>query len=226
MAFDKITDADLKDRGVVGLPDIPELSTAEMQAKFDELAKTVIIPKLNKLIDDLSASTASGNIGVTVPEGFTAIENIQSLLDEIAEIAIKSKEVNTLLTNIASVSNTVSDDGTALATCKAVFDYVIQMGGGDMTKAVYDTNNDGVVDDSSKLGGKSASAYLEKASVVDSADGASAVTETGIPVGCKAFAELMAKLGGCWISFTDAKGNPTTEPYIHWYADDGTEVTN
>lgn len=67
---------------------------------------------------------------------------------------------------------------------------------------------------------------LKASTVVDSADDAAAVTETGIPVGCKAFAELMAKLGGCWISFTDAEGNPTTEPYIHWYADDGTEVTN
>ena len=23
-------------------------------------------------------------------------------------------------------------------------------------------------------------------------------------------------MGGCYISFTDAEGNPTTEPYIHW----------
>lgn len=37
---------------------------------------------------------------------------------------------------------------------------------------------------------------------------------------------LSDSLGGCWISFTDAEGNPTNEPYIHWYADDGQEVTN
>lgn len=24
------------------------------------------------------------------------------------------------------------------------------------------------------------------------------------------------RLSGCWISFTDADGNPTDEPYIHW----------
>lgn len=24
------------------------------------------------------------------------------------------------------------------------------------------------------------------------------------------------KLAGCWISFTDAAGNPTTKPYVHW----------
>lgn len=41
-----------------------------------------------------------------------------------------------------------------------------------------------------------------------------------------AYSDLSEKLGGCWISFTDADGNPTDQPYIHWYADDGTEVTN
>ena len=28
--------------------------------------------------------------------------------------------------------------------------------------------------------------------------------------------EFNNKLAGCWISFTDESGNPTTEPYIHW----------
>lgn len=28
--------------------------------------------------------------------------------------------------------------------------------------------------------------------------------------------EFTNKLGGCWIDFTDADGNVTTEPYIHW----------
>jgi len=25
------------------------------------------------------------------------------------------------------------------------------------------------------------------------------------------------KVNGFWFSFTDALGNPTSEPYIHWY---------
>ena len=28
------------------------------------------------------------------------------------------------------------------------------------------------------------------------------------------------KLGGCWIEFKDEKGNPTTEPYVHWYTEE------
>ena len=49
----KITTADLTDKGVEGLPDAPELSTEAMQKKFDEIAKDVIIPKYNALIEAL-----------------------------------------------------------------------------------------------------------------------------------------------------------------------------
>lgn len=27
-------------------------------------------------------------------------------------------------------------------------------------------------------------------------------------------------MGGCWIDFTDADGNATDEPYIHWYKEE------
>lgn len=41
MAFEKITDTSLTNKGVTGLPDVPGLTTAEMQAKFDELSRDV-----------------------------------------------------------------------------------------------------------------------------------------------------------------------------------------
>ena len=40
----------------------------------------------------------------------------------------------------------------------------------------------------------------------------SAVREAQIAV-----AKVDEALSGCWISFTDENGNPTDEPYIHWY---------
>ena len=45
--FNGITEEEIKGKGVQGLPDTPGLSTAEMQAKFDELSRDVIIPKIN-----------------------------------------------------------------------------------------------------------------------------------------------------------------------------------
>lgn len=53
MAFEKITDEDLVGIGVIGLPDTPGLSTEDMQEKFEETARDVIIPHFNNLIDGL-----------------------------------------------------------------------------------------------------------------------------------------------------------------------------
>ena len=49
----KITQEDLVDKGVTGLADTPNLSTAAMQQKFDELSKDVVIPKFNELVQAL-----------------------------------------------------------------------------------------------------------------------------------------------------------------------------
>lgn len=51
MAVNKITDADLTGKGVQGQPDIPGLTAAEMQAKVEEIVRSVAIPKINEIID-------------------------------------------------------------------------------------------------------------------------------------------------------------------------------
>lgn len=56
MSYTKITSDDTQNKGVVGLPDTPGLSTTEMQEKFDELVNDVVIPKFNNLVDELDAS--------------------------------------------------------------------------------------------------------------------------------------------------------------------------
>ena len=82
MAFTKITGSDTAGKGVVGLPDTPGLSTAAMQAKFDELATDVIIPKHNSLIDELEATTAAASIGV-VNTTHTSGANVKAILDAL-----------------------------------------------------------------------------------------------------------------------------------------------
>lgn len=49
----KITEKDLSGKGVKGLPDTPNLSTSEMQAKFEEIVREVIIPKFNSLVESI-----------------------------------------------------------------------------------------------------------------------------------------------------------------------------
>ena len=81
--FDKITGADLSGKGVIGLPDTPELSAAEMQQKFEETARSVIIPKFNSLIDALGEADAAGQIGAQPAEGLegkTVQDQLEALL--------------------------------------------------------------------------------------------------------------------------------------------------
>lgn len=72
-----------------------------------------------------------------------------------------------------------------------------------MEKAVYDADNDGIVDNAKRLDGKEAGDYLQKAAVIDNPDDVGAVTEEGYPVGCVA---LNGLLGGMKFG-VDADGN-------------------
>ena len=209
MAFTKITENDTINKGVMGLPDTPNLSTSEMQAKFEELSNDVIIPKFNNLVDELEAKSAAGNIGATIPSGINAeSENVQAVLNGIAEKAHTHEKSDAELTDAVTKAHEHSNKsvidkftenesgvplynggkmtGDAFKTVKlgttsiVATDYdtieiiagdnvVIDAdevnktlkfsavggsgsGGGDMYKAVYDKNNDGMVDDAKTVG--------------------------------------------------------------------------
>lgn len=47
MALKQITSTDLANKGVSGMPDVPGLSTSEMQAKLEEIVRDVVIPAFN-----------------------------------------------------------------------------------------------------------------------------------------------------------------------------------
>lgn len=73
--FTKITSNDTLGKGVTGLPDAPGLASGDMQKKFDELSKDVIIPKFNQLVDELdeaasSTETRVGNMESTISKMF------------------------------------------------------------------------------------------------------------------------------------------------------------
>ena len=265
MGFTKIIEEDIKNKGVVGLPDTPNLSTSEMQAKFDELALDVIIPKVNNLIAEIEAVTASASIGIEVDDELSADKKLQSAFNNLYTMvkaigvtghSHDNKEVldritDTLLTELASiitllgsideVALEINGSATALATCKAVSDYVQELGGGDMTRAVYDTNRSGVVDDSEKLGGKDPAYYQpaedntlqttsktvtgainELKSGLDNAEvdtlvtmeEVEAATDETIPVGAGAIKELNESLGGLRFGYD---GDSNTYGY---YGDD------
>lgn len=92
MSYTKITEADLVGKGVTGLPDTPNLSTSDMQAKFDELVKDVVVPKHNSLVDDLEATTGASNLGALSPTGTAS--NVQTELDNRYPISTVTQLLN------------------------------------------------------------------------------------------------------------------------------------
>lgn len=119
MAFTKITDEDLQNKGVMGLPDTPGLSTSEMQAKFEQIAREVLVPKFNQLVDELLGPSAASQIGA---KG-------------------KNRTVQGHIDNLENPHNVTAEQVGAYTkdqTEKAISDRISQIGSADMTQAVYD----------------------------------------------------------------------------------------
>lgn len=74
--------------------------------------------------------------------------DMQARFDSLGNLAID--KFNNV---VDAVGGGVVNDDTKIPTMKDIVDYVVAMGGGDMTKAVYDTDDDGIVDNSEALEG-------------------------------------------------------------------------
>lgn len=170
MALPTISAGDLLNKGITGMPATPELSVADLQAKFDELSIDVIVPKFQALVTALENASAGFDLGVTAPTGITASNKVKSVIDAIATMLIDlidKAEANydpivTLLTGILNITNNMDSSTSSIPTCKAITDYIQVIGGGDMLKAVYDTDDDGIVDNSEKLGGQLPTYYAKQ----------------------------------------------------------------
>ena len=187
MAFNKITEEDLAGRGVLGLPDIPGLSTTEMQRKFEETSREVIIPKFNELVEKLNSPNFSEEIKtinpVTEEESF-----LQESLNDLHEETSEARNVAGVFKDIETVSNTVVDSEKEIPSSKAVVDYMKKLGAGDMQTSVYDKNGDGVVDNAEALGGIPAEEYALKSDIPDNPGGGGG--DTGIDISFEDFENL------------------------------------
>ena len=147
MAFNKITDEMREGKGNVGKPDTPDLNTSDMQILLDELAN-LAIDQHNALVDALNDPKAATNMGAEVPEGISALGNVQSILnamvlnlslntanrhnhanksalDSITQAALDDyNRLSILLTSILSLETAITDNDAALPTSGAVVDYV------------------------------------------------------------------------------------------------------
>lgn len=176
MAFTKITPADTTGKGVIGLPDTPELSSTDMQEKFDELALDVIVPKFNNLVDEITDAF--------VEEGGDIADVAQALTDEVSRAQGAEGDLSDAITtldgavmkkatydsdNDGVVDNSELLNGHAdsyFATAQSVSDLTTTVNG-KMTRSVYDADNDGVVDNAEALGGHGASYFATASALSD-----------------------------------------------------------
>ena len=146
MPFTKIVPADLQGKGVIGQPAVPGLSVTEMQESVEQIVREVAIPAVNRLVDELEATTAAGNIGAVVPDGLSAEPTVQDVVSAIHEAANSGKDevAGDLEQHKSNTSNphavTAAQTGayTKEETEAAIDAKVVQIGAADMAKSVYD----------------------------------------------------------------------------------------
>lgn len=234
MAFKKIIDSDLINKGVTGLPDVPGLSTSEMQAKFDELSRDLVIPKINELVDGLNGEEVgqSSKIENPITKEKEVIQTVVNAIYDIVKLNADDRHTHenketlnkitetlyasitsllTMFSGITSVNTSVLNSQTQIPTSSAIVDYVQKLGAGDMLAAVYDQNDNGVVDDSEKLGGISAVDYPTKAEVINSySDLMAATLLDNYLAGAKAvkegFTDVNSKLGNFLVTYSFLSG--------------------
>ena len=100
MAFTTITDSDFNGKGAASLPDQPTISAQELKDKFDEDAKKVVAPAVNRLIGELEDTSAAASVGAVAPTGRTG-NTVQALLNDISS-ATDGKSIVTLSNVVTS----------------------------------------------------------------------------------------------------------------------------
>ena len=91
--------------------------------------------------------TGKGVVGLPDTPGLST-GDMQARFDSLGNLAID--KFNAM---VEASTDTVTNDDTKFPTCKGIVDYVSVTGNGDMLKAVYDTDDDGVVDNAAQLNG-------------------------------------------------------------------------
>lgn len=136
MSFTKILDSDREGKGNVGQPDTPLLTTTEMQEQMDSLTN-MAIDKFNDHIDELEAPTAAQNVGCTVPDGYTADEKMQSVIDAIAleaQQSIAARHTHSNKATLDAISATVLESITGLISMFSLVTAVETSVSGDLDK--------------------------------------------------------------------------------------------
>ncbi len=123
MSFAKITDGDITSQGVQSKPNKLTGTAAQNKQAFDNLVSAVVKAKFNALIDELTAATAAGQIGVdTIGVGYEDYDNLQDVLEAVAasmagisQGGVADGAITTAKLDSKAVTTAKIDDGAVTA---------------------------------------------------------------------------------------------------------------
>lgn len=137
MSFTRITDGDMKGKGVVGQANNPGLSTLEMQKSVEQIPREVIVPAFNRLAEQLEAENAASSLGASVPASLP--EDTPATVQGLFEATLQKNEAHQNRTDNPHVVTAAQTGAyTKEETEEAISRRVVEIGAGDMTRKVYD----------------------------------------------------------------------------------------
>ena len=155
--------------GITSLPDKVVGRASWLKQQFDARTDNEVKDKHNALIDALGADDGAGSLGARPPAGDGVTElpagtphTVQGVLAALLTLAagfIARRD------NPHGVTAAQTGAYSRAETDAAISQRVVEIGSGDMAKAVYDPDNDGLVDlaaDAVCLGGQPAAYYKSR----------------------------------------------------------------
>ena len=129
--MNKITEQDLANRGVKGLPDVPGLTTEEMQRKLEEIAREILIPKVNELVEGLNNANSNllgkiviSHYDLTFESGVCNIEGGEYTVVDVMPIGV-AYTCGLYISNLSPVTYAVkireNETYSGTITCRIVY---------------------------------------------------------------------------------------------------------
>lgn len=131
--FTTITQAERDVLGVSQLPDSPQITAAKLKELFDSLGNCAIDHFITH-IEEITDTTAAGNIGAVIPDGYDANENLQSLINEIVT------KLGTALIDRHNHANKDTLDSISAEQKQSYDDLVAMLSGKQIQTSLSDNN--------------------------------------------------------------------------------------
>ena len=106
----KILPEELDGKGVVGMDDAPELSTLDMQYRFEEIVRDVVIPHINGMADEIDAAVdgVAADLADEVTRAKAAERDLETAIGQVdTKVGDLENLTTTDKTNIVSAINEV-----------------------------------------------------------------------------------------------------------------------